>query len=333
MCRHKRHWYNRNGGKYNLMLLGGTKIKCGKWNLELDNSPVWTRQWSFIWWRSLKALPQNSHLNGRSPVCTGKWVISDDTSGKLLPQNLHKTTLPWSLLGGAEPAVELVPPMPPPPAAACMAAAAAAAAAAAKSKFSKEASFDGSSVSSRPARGPKCASCGKLDSCSARLVSRNLSVSSECDRMCRVSLLWCGKLAPQYIQWKTCRPPLLCESCPIDASCNQTKIHTSTSLYLVVVVVVHCIWWVFFFSLSIAVRYFACFFFTFRCIQLIWLVDSSNEIWKFFVVVLFLFYIFLLVWSELWEMFKILKIVKFGFFIWFFLVWFFFVGIPWFFDD
>lgn len=50
-----------------------------------------------MWWRSLNALPQNSHLNGRSPVCTDKCVISDVTSGKLLAQNLHMTTLFGSL--------------------------------------------------------------------------------------------------------------------------------------------------------------------------------------------------------------------------------------------
>lgn len=187
----------------------------------MNGSPVCTRQWSFIWCRNLNALPQNSHLNGRSPVCTGKCAINDVTSGKLLPQNLHKTTLPWSLFDAPEPAVELLPP--PPPLAACMAAAAAAAAAA-KSKFSSPPSPDGSSESnSADDRCVKCGSCGKLDNCNARL-SRYFNESSECDNMCRVSLLWCGKLAPQYIQDKT-----WCDSCPTDASCNQTKIHTSTS--------------------------------------------------------------------------------------------------------
>lgn len=157
--------------------------------------PVWTRQWSFMWCRSLKALPQNSHLNGRSPVCTGKCVINEDTSGKLLPQNLHKTTLPWSLLLDAPlpPDVEL----PPPPVAAAIAAAAAAAAA---NSISIEPS-GGSRGSSSDGLCEKCASCGKFVKCNKWLVSRYFNVSNECDKMWRVNLLWCGNDAPQYMHW------------------------------------------------------------------------------------------------------------------------------------
>lgn len=152
------------------------------------NLPVWTRQWSFMWWRSLKAFPQNSHLNGRSPVCTGRCVISDDTSGKLFPQNLHSTTPPAlpalgspellvpGLLNGFSISIGEL------------------------SSGSMDESIDAWRLAKWDGGGRSCgkipASCGWPSRCDT---SRYLSVSSECDRMCLVSLLWWGKVCPQYM--------------------------------------------------------------------------------------------------------------------------------------
>lgn len=201
------------------------------------NSPVWTRQWSFIWWRSLKAFPQNSHLKGRSPVCTGRWVIRDETSGKLLPQNLHSTTPPDML-----PAMSFEPLVP-----------------GLLNGFSSsigefscgsiDESIDACRLAKWDGGGRSCGRYPESCACPSRCdTSRYLSVSSECDKMCRVSLLWWGKVCPQYMQGyigplllltlfcslededdsgNFTRTPLLLALSPpctsVDDSCNQTK--------------------------------------------------------------------------------------------------------------
>lgn len=190
---------------------------------------MWTRQWSFIWCRSLKAFPQNSHLNGLSPVCTGKCVINEETSGKLLPQNLHSTT----------------PPVPPVPSLAELLV---------PGLFPKGFSrsigelSEGSSESN-PWRLAKWdgggRSCGKKPSCGPSRCdtwSRYFSVSSECERMCLVNLLWWGNDWPQYMQGyigpllllltllfcsldddDDIGRPTLSPCTSVDDSCNQTK--------------------------------------------------------------------------------------------------------------
>lgn len=169
-------------------------------------SPVCTRQWSFMWWRSLKALPQNSHLNGRSPVCTGRWVISDDTSGNDLPQNLHSTTPGPSALNSRSMGVGWPPsPSPSPSGGSWWRPMVGRATPPLKSNR------DDSAIS---------AQCGNWCCC-----SRYLRLSSEWERMCRVSLLWCWNVVPQYMHEYTRGEPAA--SLP-SRSCNQTTA-TSTS--------------------------------------------------------------------------------------------------------
>lgn len=192
--------------------------------------PVWTRQWSFIWCRSLKAFPQNSHLNGLSPVCTGKCVINEDTSGKLLPQNLHSTTPPVPL-APPSPCELLVPGLFP-------------------KGFSRSiGELSEGSSESNPCRLAKWdgggRSCGKNPSWGPSRCdtwSRYFSVSRECDRMCLVNLLWWGNDWPQYIHGyigpllllltllfcslddeDDIGRPTLSPCTSVDGSCNQTK--------------------------------------------------------------------------------------------------------------
>lgn len=55
--------------------------------------------------------------------------------------------------------------------------------------------------------------------------SRYFSVSRLCERMWRVSLLWCGNVVPQYIQGYSLGEPAVSAH---SSSCNQTS-NTSTS--------------------------------------------------------------------------------------------------------
>lgn len=167
-------------------------------------SPVWTRQWSFMWCRSLNAFPQNSHLKGLSPVCIGRWAISELTSGNDLPQNLHKTT-------------------PAPPSVAS----------------SMSIAVGGWSVGSGGSWGTagplplKCDSIRFSGSDKPRVwccsCSRYFNVSRLCDSMCRVNLLWWGKEAPQYMQVYNRGDTESLQS----SSCNRTN-KTSTSCRVLV---------------------------------------------------------------------------------------------------
>lgn len=151
--------------------------------------PVWTLQWSFIWCLNLKAFPQNSHLKGLSPVWTGRCVISDDTSGKLLPQNLHSTTFP----GSTGPISRSI--------------------------------GDSSLCICRYVGSLNCPIIGRAIG-RPSIASRYFKVSSVCVvSMCRVSLLWWGKAAPQWMQGYPLSPSSIRPLPDPSYSCNHKKEH------------------------------------------------------------------------------------------------------------
>lgn len=119
----------------------------------------------------MNALPQNSHLNGRSPVCTGRWPTSVATSGNVLPQNLQS-----------------VPPTP-----SSIAAAPAMPHACCNDAVDDEDADNSDSAADDDSGGgtvkPPPGSVNDVPLC---------WLSRLCDSMCRVSLLWCGNVRLQY---------------------------------------------------------------------------------------------------------------------------------------